>query len=527
MNKNEIDIAEKRLSDQLWRLNNLYHIIDKQGQKVIFKMNWAQQAIYEDFWYQNIILKARQLGVTTFLTLVLLDVALFNSHTACGVIADTEESAKYIFRKIKFAYDNLPQQLKDIREAKIDSAKELTFSNNSIIRVGTSLRGSTFTHLLVSEFGKVAAEDIKRANEILTGSLNTVALCSYIWIESTARGRGGIFFDMCVEAKKKQDSGQQLTKMDYRFHFLPWHKEPGYRLGSNPHISEEMHEYFISLSSQGIELDQEQKNWYAAKQANQGENMSREFPSTAEEAWQVSNEGLYYGKQMTQARVEKRIGNISWDETAEVHCAWDIGFFDSNSIWFFQIAGKEIHFIDYLEGSGESLAHWLGVVRSKPYTYGKHLCPHDILNHEYSSGLSRQSTARKLGVNLLAVPRLSVQSGIDALRNLLSRCWFDEKKCAQGIKCLENYKKMWDEKNGCWNSEPRHDWSSHGSDAARVLATGLTFITGHRTQADIERAKLESTRDSSGLLPGNFLYTGETTQDHSRYEPTSKRRSIF
>jgi len=184
MNQNAIDLAEQRLSDRLWRLNNLYYIIDKKGQKVKFEMNWAQKAIYDDLWYLNIILKARQLGVTTFLTILLLDVALFNSHVSCGIISGTEESAKYIFRKIKFAYDSLPDHLKAMREAKVDSAKELTFSNNSLIRVGTSLRGSTFNYLLVSEFGKVSCDDIKRANEVLTGSLNTLAVGSYCFIES-------------------------------------------------------------------------------------------------------------------------------------------------------------------------------------------------------------------------------------------------------------------------------------------------------------------------------------------------------
>ena len=130
--KNDLELAEKRLSDPLWRLNNLYYIVDKYGRKVRFELNWAQKELYDDLWYLNIILKSRQLGITTFITLLFLDVALFNSNVACGIIADTEENAKYIFRKIKFAYDCLPDQLKSIREAKIDSAKELTFSNNSL-----------------------------------------------------------------------------------------------------------------------------------------------------------------------------------------------------------------------------------------------------------------------------------------------------------------------------------------------------------------------------------------------------------
>lgn len=477
MNQNDLELAEKRLSDRFWRMNNLYHIIDKHGQKIKFEMNWAQREIYDDLHYLNIILKSRQLGITTFITLLFLDVALFNSNVSCGIIADTEENAKYIFRKIKFAYDSLPEQLKSIREAKIDSAKELTFSNNSLIRVGTSLRSATFQYLLISEYGKIAVDDIKRANEILTGSLNTIAIGSYCFIESTARGRSGVFYDMCMEAKKLQDAGKSLTKMDYQFHFLPWWKEPHYRISQGGiHISEDLEEYFSMLALQGINLDHEQKCWYAAKFSNQGENMRREFPSTAAECWEVSNEGLYYGKQITAARLEKRIGHVPYDENLPVFTAWDLGYNDQTSIWFLQYYGKEIRLIDFVEGSGESLAYWLGIVKSKPYVYEKHLAPHDVMVHEYSSGMTRQASARKMGINLIPVPKVDIIPGIDQVRGILPRCFFDERKCEKGIKALENYKKEWNDRAGCWNSSPLHNWASHGADSFRTLATGLHYV---------------------------------------------------
>jgi hypothetical protein len=473
----EVELAKQRLGDRLWRLNNLYYIIDKKGQKVKFCMNWAQQQLYEDLHYCNIILKARQLGITTFITLLFLDVALFNSNISCGIISDTEENAKYIFRKIKFAYDSLPEELKNVLEAKIDSAKELTFSNNSLIRVGTSLRSATFQYLLISEYGKIAVDDIKRANEILTGSLNTIAIGSYCFIESTARGRSGIFYDMCIESKKNEDKQKQLTKMDYKFHFLPWWKDPNYRIRQGGiAIPEDLQEYFSMLSLKNIDLDHEQQCWYSAKLSTQAENMRREFPSTPEECWEVSNEGLYYGKHLTIALLEKRICHVPHDENLPVYTAWDLGYNDQTSIWFVQYYGKEIRLIDYVEGSGESLAHWLGVVKSKPYVYEKHLAPHDVMVHEYSSGMTRQASARKMGINLIAVQKVEIIPGIDQVRGILPRCFFDENKCEKGIHALENYKKEWNERDGCWNSSPCHNWASHGADAFRVLATGLHHI---------------------------------------------------
>lgn len=93
----------------------------------------------------------------------------------------------------------------------------------------------------------------------------------------------------------------------------------------------------MGLAAHGIYLDREQKNWYAAKASSQGDNMAREFPSTAEEAWQVSNEGLYYGRQINQARLEKRIGHVPHDETALVHTAWDLGISDEMAVFFFPV----------------------------------------------------------------------------------------------------------------------------------------------------------------------------------------------
>ncbi len=476
MNKRELELAEKRLLDPWWRLNNLYSIVNKQGCKIAFECNWAQEELYRNMWYCNIILKARQLGISTFVCLLFLDRCLFNSNVAAGIICHTREDSEMLFKRIKFAYDSLPPQIKRLLSAETDSAREMIFSNGSSLRVGTSMRGQTLQYLHISEFGKICAKYPDKAEEIITGSLNTLAAGQYCFIESTAEGRDGYFYDMCKKAQAMTDQRTELTKLDFKSFFFPWWKEPSYRIGSPVIIQPEMLEYFESLEGRGVALDSEQKYWYMAKFATQVDNMMREYPSSPEEAWSQSNEGTYYGRQITQARLENRIGHVPYDESLPVYTAWDLGYNDSNSIWFFQVFGKEIRLIDYVEGSGESLSHWLGVVKSKPYIYEKHLAPHDIMVTEYSSGVSRQSTARKMGISLIPVPRASVNAGIDQVRNILNRCWFDEKKCSQGIKCLENYKKEWNDRLGCWNSSPRHDWSSHCSDAFRVLAVGLSIV---------------------------------------------------
>lgn len=470
----EKEIAAALLNNPRWRLENLYHIIDKYGNRRTFEMNWAQKELYDNLWYCNVILKARQLGISTFVCLLFLDRCLFNRNMSAGIIAHTREDAEYLFKRIKFAYDYLPEIVREKVVATNDSARELVFTNGSSIRVGTSMRGSTLNYLHVSEFGKICAKFPDKAEEIITGSLNTVAPGQYIIIESTAEGRAGHFYDICKKAEKTR-RGEE-SELDFRFHFFPWWKEPAYKTGSNIRIDEDTLEYFTSLQDRGIKLDQEQASWYALKAQTQGDNMMREYPSTSEEAWMSAIDGSYYSKQMNIARAEKRIGFIPYDENLPVHTCWDLGYNDSTAIWFCQLVGKEIRIIDYVEGSGESLAHWLGVVKAKPYVYEKHIAPHDILAHEYSTGMSRQDSARKMGMNFIPSPRVDLLQGIDIGRGILNRCWFDEAKCAEGIKCLENYTKEWDDKRACWKSRPLHNKWSHGADAFRYLAISLPIL---------------------------------------------------
>jgi len=492
MAKSALEIAQERINDPYWRINNLYHIVNKQGVKSVFKLNWAQKQLYNDMWYCNVILKARQLGISTFVSLLFLDRCIFNSNISAGIIAHTLEDAQQLFRRVKFAYDNLPQELRDLRSAENDTANMLKFSNGSSIRVGTSLRSSTFQFLHISEFGKICAKYPDKAQEIITGSLNTVAPGQYVFIESTAEGRDGYFYDICKKAQQDKENKTELSKLDFRFHFFPWYGEPTYRIGNTFPINDEMQKYFDHLKETGVLLDEEQKAWYIARETTQKDDMRREYPSSPEESWEVTNEGLYYCKQMTAIRASKRIGFVPHEPELLVHTAWDLGYNDSNSIVYFQVHNKEIRIIDYDEGSGESLAHWITLVKSKDYAYGKHIAPHDIMVHEYTSGMTRQSTARKLGLNFIPAQKVDIIPGIDSVRSILGRCWFDEKKCVKLIKALDNYKKEWDERGVCWRSQPLHNWASHGADAFRTLATGLCYI-------------LNNNENGNGHNPTNYI----------------------
>lgn len=365
--------------DPRWRLANLYYITDKTGQKIKFEPNESQLAFLEETTALNIILKARQLGFTTLCCLIYLDACLFHPNTRAGVIAHRLDDAKVIFRdKIKFPYDSLPDQLKDRIKSTQDSADTLTFSNNSSIRVSTSMRSGTLQYLHISEFGKICAQFPEKAHEIVTGALNAVAPGQFVVIESTAEGQEGAFFDMTSRAIEMKNSGATLTEMDYSFHFHPWYRDKTYRLNpSGVTITEEDERYFDSLAARGIVLDDWQKAWYIKKDVTQAGDMKREFPSFPEEAFEQALEGAYFSVEMDIAYKQQRVGGFPVDPRYPVNTFWDLGRNDLNTIWLHQYIGGHHRFVGYYENSGEWIGHYVNWLndwkRDRGVQFGDHL----------------------------------------------------------------------------------------------------------------------------------------------------------
>lgn len=468
-------LIEKHLSDQRWRLNNLYTIINKEGEQCTFKFNWAQSELYDNIWYKNIILKARQLGVSTFVCLLFLDTCLFKPNTSTGIIAHTREDAEHMFKRIKFAYDHLPECIKSLRGATVDSARELIFNNNSSLRVGTSMRGSTLQYLHISEFGKICAHFPDKAREIVTGSLNTLSTRQYIFIESTAEGKEGYFYDLCKQAESTKLSKNKLTPLDYKFHFYPWFNCPDYVLKDHITIPKDIEEYFEKLRLGRINLSSSQKAWYYKNLLIQKDDMKREYPSTPSESFESAIDGSFYAKWIRETRFEGRMGNVPWDREARVSIAFDPGYLDSCAVVFFQIIGQEIHVIDYYENSGEGLSHYIKIIKSKPYIYDQYFGPHDIESHQFSTGLSTKEVGASLGIHFVTLQtlKLRLEDGIEAVRGIFPRIWIDEKNCSRLIKCLENYRKEFDVNYQIYKSRPIHDQYSHGADAFRYMAIAI------------------------------------------------------
>lgn len=467
------------LGDRTWRLNNLYWITNEKGERVQFRLNWAQQEMYKTLHYLNLILKARQLGFTTFIQIFMLDMCLFNSNVRAGTIAHTLEDAKIIFRdKVKYPYDNLPEQIKAAIPKINDNNSELVLGNNSSIRVGTSLRSGTLQALHISEYGKICAKFPEKAREVRTGALNTIQAGQIAFIESTAEGQDGDFFDLCEMARSKQRRQEIMTPLDFKFAFFPWWRNPEYRLdgGDLAIYGEQLREYFNKLEdTHGIILSPGQKHWYAKKMETQLGDMKREFPSTPDEAFEAAIEGAYYGDEIAKAELDGRIGKHYFKPSLPVHTSWDIGRGDHTAIWFWQINGQQIGLIDFYQDSGHGAPYYVKelvkLAKDRGYRYGVHYVPHDAKVEEWGTERTRVEQLLQYGVKpLRVVPWATIEDGINAVRAIFPKCWFDEEHTQEGLKSLRNYRKEWDDVRGCWRDTPRHDWASDGADSFRYLA---------------------------------------------------------
>jgi hypothetical protein len=190
-------------------------------------------------------------------------------------------------------------------------------------------------------------------------------------------------------------------------------------------------------------------------------------------------EGSYYGQILNELEDKKHMQEIPWEELSRTFTAWDLGMGDSTSIWVAQLVGSEIRLIDYYENHGVGLDHYVKWIKDNDYTKADHILPHDVRVRELGTGKSRLEMLEEAGLEIKIAPRMSLDDGIQAVRRILPRCWFNVPKVQTGLNCLRNYRRDYDEKRKIFYERPLHDWSSHGSDSFRYLALGLD--EGHST----------------------------------------------
>lgn len=190
-------------------------------------------------------------------------------------------------------------------------------------------------------------------------------------------------------------------------------------------------------------------------------------------------EGSYYGQMLNELEEKKHMQEIPREELSRTFTAWDLGMGDSTSIWVAQLVGTEVRLIDYYENHGVGLDHYVKWIKDNDYSKAEHILPHDVRVRELGTGKSRLEMLEDSGLEVKIAPRMGLDDGIQSVRRLLPRCWFNVPKVQTGLNCLRNYRRDYDEKRKIFYERPLHDWSSHGSDSFRYLALGLD--EGHST----------------------------------------------
>jgi len=228
----------------------------------------------------------------------------------------------------------------------------------------------------------------------------------------------------------------------------------------------------FKASETGVVDDLELK---AAKSEMGEDKYRQEF----ECSFDAAVEGSYFGQILNELEEKKHMQEIPREELSRTFTAWDLGMGDSTSIWVAQLVGTEVRLIDYYENHGVGLDHYVKWIKDNDYLKAEHILPHDVRVRELGTGKSRMEMLEESGLEVKIAPRMGLDDGIQAVRRLLPRCWFNVPQVQNGLNCLRNYRRDYDEKRKIFYERPLHDWSSHGSDSFRYLALGLD--EGHST----------------------------------------------
>lgn len=490
---------------KLWRLNNMYSIINKDGEPCLFKMNYAQHKVYAatKIHPRIIILKSRQQGISTLWLVSFFDDAVWCPFLRLGLMAQGDSEAKTLFERVKFLWDNLNPDVKTFLNIRItkDNTKELGFSNDSTMFIRVSFRSTTLQRLHISEFGKIANSNPQRAKETKTGTLQALGRGNTGVIESTAEGRNEFKF-MWDAAEAAYTSGQMAPK-DFLPIFLPWYLDPDCVLDVFQSETQESERYLKELEAEcKVTLTLEQRNFWIAQHRELGGDIYQEYPGTPDEAFRASRDGTYYARLYNEYILRKnRIVTNLYDPNLPVEVFFDLGVDDYTCLIITQWFRGEYRVVGEYFNNGYDLTHYIDKVVEMGIPVDDWYFPHDIAVRELmaTGGGGRAKTReqllreyfRKANVrgNIRKIKRGRIEDGIEAVRAIIKVLWLDA-GCEYIRECLLNYSKDWDAKLQVWKTVPLHNEFSHGADCLRQLAQ-------HTVESSrMHQSKLASSRKS-------------------------------
>lgn len=256
---------------------------------------------------------------------------------------------------------------------------------------------------------------------------------------------------------------------------------------------------FLTISDTGHISEQEIRREIASGEISEDLAMQEYYCS-----FQLGAEGSYYAKYIDKMKLRGQIGAVPWEPYAKVHTSWDLGIKDPTCIVFFQVIGEIVRIVDYYQASDKPMDHFANIVLNKPYVYGYHFPPHDIMQRESARGLTKREMYRELGIKFVDPVMVGIDDGIEVVRRTLSKVWVDEKNCSQLIKALENYREEYDNKRKVYRGIPLHDWSSHAADAFRYMCSALPKTRDGLSGDKIDKMYREAMQGDQANLPKIF-----------------------
>lgn len=475
--KDDEDYKKNYLPTKLWRMNNVYTIVDKFGNRVRFRMNLSQHKVYAASLRHSrlIILKSRQQGISTLWLVSFFDDTCTKRNMSIGLMAQGQDEAATLLQRVKILWEEMPAVFKEYLRLSIavDNTKALSLSNGSTIFVRTSFRSTTLQRLHISEMGKIANKYPEKAKETKTGTLQAIAPGNIAVIESTAEG-DNLFKEMWDNAVKYFG---ELSGKDFLPVFLSWVDDPSCVEKRQQIITEKTAKYFLEVEKElGFELTPEQKNFWVMQHRELGDTIYQEYPTTATEAFMANKEGAYYARlYLHWVKGHKREVLDLYDDNLAVQVAVDLGMNDTNVLSVFQDYNDSTRVFDEFQDSGQDIKYYCDWLKTKPYFHRINhvILPHDAKVKELTSGKTREQVFREElpGVNITVLERIGVNEGIEAVRQMLKRLWISP-TCTYLISCLFNYTKEYDEKRNRWRDKPLHDEYSNGADSLRYVAIG-------------------------------------------------------
>ncbi len=470
------------LANPLWRLRNLYHIKRADDGRIIkFEPRPEQQRVYDMLFKEGvkrlIILKARRLGMSTALDVLLTDQMLWNAGTQCSLVDQTAADAERKLATIaKIALDNLPPVALQCIEKVRDSGSILEVSvageAASSFFAGLRARGGTNNWLHLSEWGVIQADDPRRSEEILTGAIPS-AEHGRIIVETTWKGgRGGHLWEIVKTALETPEADK--TDKDWRIVFFPWWKDPTYCVeGDVATISPAIATYLDDMErTTGHTFTPQQRLWYDRQQRQLGLFIFREFPTTLDECFKSPVEGAIYAGELDKLRASGAISAFKYDNSTLVHTAWDLGSPVNTVVWYFQvIRGNEIRVIDCDLDLDLTPVQRVAHMQAKGYPLGHHFLPHDAAATRTSGKADAQVYTEAGLANVRVLPRThDIWIGINACLQMFPRFSFRLPACERGLDALANYAYKRSSATGIVVNMPVHNWASHAADALRMIA---------------------------------------------------------